>query len=299
MHIVTERDPGHFLERAGPFLARYRIACNVIATMAASAAQDPAMAASAAQDPVVAASAGRAQGADEDRVWFLVADDPGEVAGVAMHTPPFPLALAPMPPGGPALLAAELADVGRHLPGVSGTVAEARAFAAAWAARVGVAVRTGRGMRMYELDRVITPEGVPGRARPATAADRDLLVEWTLAFAVEAAVPAHDTDGQVRAAIGAGLAHLWTVDGEPVSYAAHRAPAAGVSRVGPVFTPRAHRRRGYAGALTAEVSRRALAGGAETCMLYTDLANPTSNAVYRAVGYRPVGDALEVDFDPA
>jgi predicted GNAT family acetyltransferase len=39
----------------------------------------------------------------------------------------------------------------------------------------------------------------------------------------------------------------------------------------------------------AEVSRRILAGGARVC-LYTDQANPTSNRIYAALGYRPVVD---------
>jgi predicted GNAT family acetyltransferase len=32
-------------------------------------------------------------------------------------------------------------------------------------------------------------------------------------------------------------------------------------------------------------------------MLYTDLANPTSNGIYQAVGYRRAGDAVQLGFD--
>jgi predicted GNAT family acetyltransferase len=32
------------------------------------------------------------------------------------------------------------------------------------------------------------------------------------------------------------------------------------------------------------------------CALFTDLANPTSNSIYQAVGYRPYGDAAVIDF---
>jgi predicted GNAT family acetyltransferase len=31
-------------------------------------------------------------------------------------------------------------------------------------------------------------------------------------------------------------------------------------------------------------------------MLYTDLANPTSNGIYQAVGYHRVGDAVDLSF---
>lgn len=74
-------------------------------------------------------------------------------------------------------------------------------------------------------------------------------------------------------------------------------PVAGAVRVGPVYTPPALRGRGYAGTAVAEASRRALAGGARSCMLYTDLANPTSNKIYAEVGYRRAGDWEEHDFD--
>jgi len=31
-------------------------------------------------------------------------------------------------------------------------------------------------------------------------------------------------------------------------------------------------------------------------MLYADLANPTSNGIYQAIGYRRVGDAVDLTF---
>ena len=61
-------------------------------------------------------------------------------------------------------------------------------------------------------------------------------------------------------------------------------------RVGPVYTPPDGRRRGYAEAVTAAVTARALARGRRFCFLFTDLANPTSNGIYRRIGYRPVCD---------
>ena len=76
------------------------------------------------------------------------------------------------------------------------------------------------------------------------------------------------------------------------------APAvAGVARIGPVYTPPERRRRGYAGMAVAEVSRRLLARGVHTCMLFTDLANPTSNKIYAEVGYRRFGDWEEYEFE--
>ncbi len=71
---------------------------------------------------------------------------------------------------------------------------------------------------------------------------------------------------------------------------------AGVERIGPVYTPPDRRGRGYASAVVAGVSRSALDAG-HRCILYTDLENPTSNAIYRAIGYRAVAEALQYRFD--
>ena len=69
-------------------------------------------------------------------------------------------------------------------------------------------------------------------------------------------------------------------------------------RIGPVFTPPELRGQGYATSLVAEQSRWLLGTGRSLCFLYTDLDNPTSNALYRRIGYRMIAEAKEVRFDP-
>ena len=46
------------------------------------------------------------------------------------------------------------------------------------------------------------------------------------------------------------------------------------------------------------VSQAALDAGARTVLLFTDLANATSNAIYQRLGYRPVEDRIELSFSP-
>ena len=67
-------------------------------------------------------------------------------------------------------------------------------------------------------------------------------------------------------------------------------------RIGPVYTPPSDRGQGYASALVAAVSQAQLDAGRRFCFLYADLANPTSNKIYQAIGYRPITDALRIDF---
>jgi predicted GNAT family acetyltransferase len=126
-----------------------------------------------------------------------------------------------------------------------------------------------------------------------------LLIDWWVAFASEAGAVG-DLDHATRmvdARLDDGGVFIWD-DGGPVSVVAMSPPVAGVPRIGPVYTPPAHRRRGYAGMAVAEVSRGALTAGARTCMLFTDLANPTSNKIYAEVGYERFGDWAEYRFGP-
>jgi predicted GNAT family acetyltransferase len=59
-----------------------------------------------------------------------------------------------------------------------------------------------------------------------------------------------------------------------------------------VYTPPTWRRRGYAGACVSALSAHLLATEAQMCVLYAQLANPTSNGIYRSIGYRPVIEIL-------
>lgn len=95
--------------------------------------------------------------------------------------------------------------------------------------------------------------------------------------------------------IATGVYRLWCVGDEPVSMCARTPALEGASRVYGVYTPPELRGRGFAAAGVAALSAEILAEGA-TPMLYTDLGNPTSNEVYRRIGYRAVAENLRYDF---
>ena len=94
------------------------------------------------------------------------------------------------------------------------------------------------------------------------------------------------------------FAYLWETDGRVVSLAVAGARTPNGRRIGPVYTPPGDRGRGYAGALTAAASQDQLDQGARFCVLLTDLANPTSNSIYRRIGYEPVSDVDLYRFEP-
>jgi predicted GNAT family acetyltransferase len=131
----------------------------------------------------------------------------------------------------------------------------------------------------------------------ATAEDRDLLRAWMVAFHAEIGEGDDGVNELVDDRISYGGLTLWEVDGEPVSLAGVTRVEAGMVRVSAVFTPPDRRGRGYAAAVTTTVSQAALDAGAEHVVLNTDLANPTSNALYQRLGYRPIEDRAVVTFE--
>jgi hypothetical protein len=198
-------------------------------------------------------------------------------------TPPFPLVL-----GGPATPGAadELAGLVDDVPAINSTDEPARAFAGAWCQRTGATALPGTRSRLYRLDELVPP-AVPGRSRVADTGDRDLMISWVTAFAEEAHEPLATPAATIDNRLGEGGFTLWEDDGAPVAFAGVHAPAGGVVRVGPVYTPPANRGRGYGSAVTAAVSA---AAAPHLAVLFTDLANPTSNSIYIKIGYRPVED---------
>ena len=223
--------------------------------------------------------------------WWAAPD--GAVGAAFLHTPPFPIVLTVMPPAGalPAL-ASILADRGRRLPGVNAAPETGAAFAAAWTERTGRPAHVGMRMRLYRLGRLHPPDPPPpGGPRTASAADRDLMLAWLDAFHDEAG-PAgpRESEQVVDNRLGFGGLTLWEHEGTPVSLASRTRVVAGQARVGPVYTPPEQRGRGFGAGATAAVTQAALDEGADVVVLFTDLANPTSNTLYQRLGYRAVTD---------
>ncbi|MGH3343395.1 MAG: GNAT family N-acetyltransferase [Carbonactinosporaceae bacterium] len=228
--------------------------------------------------------------------WWT--DRNGAVGGAFSHTPPFTLLLATVPDEALEPLAEALVGWGRPLAGVHGTRRTAPLFADAWARRTGCGARVSLEQRLYALGSLTTPDPAPpGRARQASDADTDLLTEWTRRFNRDAGMPDANTPEVVQDKLGYGGWFLWEAAGVPVALAGLTRPGGGVIRVGPVFTPEEHRRLGYGSAVTAAASRAALDRAADAVVLFTDLANPTSNSIYQRLGYRAVEDRLILLFD--
>ncbi|NEA36303.1 GNAT family N-acetyltransferase [Streptomyces sp. SID13031] len=243
----------------------------------------------------VAERAAGGRSAESEPSYFVsVHDDAGAVIGAAMRTPGRPVHLGALRADLAGEIAEAFAELVPEVGGVAGDRAAVRAFGERWAELREVTGVESRGSRLHKLEALVALTA-PGNPRPMREDDVQLAAEWVSdgfrgEFAtIDLAWAEHHLER--------GTLWIWEDGGEPVSMAGSHLPLFGVSRVGPVYTPPEHRRHGYAGALTGEVTAKILAKGNQAC-LYTDLANRTSNKIYAQLGYVPVADFVDLIFVP-
>lgn len=282
IHVERHGTAAAFLDAARDFLVAREAEHNLIFGICANLAADAGF----SSDP-----------------YLATVSTAGRVVGAAVMTPPWNLVLSCMDePGALTALATDLDARGIAIPGVTGPVETAGQFAEAWGRAHGLTSGPEIAERIYRLERVVPPHGVPGTFRLATEADRDQLAAWVNAFLVEALDRADPDEASALVdrsfRSGTRTWYLWE-DGEPVSVAAAGGPTPNGIRIGPVYTPPDRRRRGYASALTAATSQAELDKGRRFIFLFTDLANPTSNKIYQAIGFEPVIDVDQITFVPA
>lgn len=272
MDIRAHDDPARFLDLVGPVLRAERVQHTMALTVLDSLCRAP--------DPGQVAPV------------LLSVHDGDAVVGAALRTPPYSLISSAVPLDAVAAVLDATAEHDPDLPGFTGPKVVVDALVSA----AGRPVLEQRWLRLFRLGELVVPSGVPGTARPVGEADEAAVTLRLQEFQAEAGSTVHaDTAAVVRQwrALGAHPV-LWQDRGVVVSLAKSSPTVAGMSRVGPVYTPPEHRGHGYAAAATAAATRAALDAGAHEVVLFTDLTNLTSNRLYPRVGFVPVADYREV-----
>ncbi len=189
-----------------------------------------------------------------------------------------------------------------QVPGVIGPERESQCFADCWSKAIPALVATvSTRLRVFEDRSVVDVPLAPGRLRLAGMEDLPLISEWVEGFTREAA--GEDSDpvkalDKAEKYIGERNLFVWDHEG-PVSIARESRPMNGGTVISLVYTPPERRGRGYATSCVHQLTKKLLADRYQFCSLFTDLANPTSNRIYPRIGYVPLGDTLEFDFDHA
>jgi hypothetical protein len=271
IRVVLSDDPAWVLAEARSFLVAEPVGHNLILTLLR----------------------GRIAHREPGRYW--AAFEGNNVVGLVFQSPLNVAAnLAVMGTGAITALVDAIVDAGVALPGVNGEAATAARFAGQWTERSKSAAVPFRGERLYELAELQERPAVNGQLRNAVPHDSELVIDWLLRFEAEAGVTISGPEVQVQRWTAAQQVWIWQ-DGESVSMAVSRECVEGVVRLAFVYTPPLKRGRGYAEACVSELSRR-IQGNGQRAILYTDLGNPTSNSIYRRIGYRAVAEGLRYRF---
>lgn len=280
MRFVHHPDARAFLDRALPWLMEAEAEHNLVLGIARSRADG---------DPP-----------GTEPAWFATVEEDGQVLGAAFRTPPHMLGLTRMPAGGVPLVTRMAAEAFPEIPGVVGPEEVVEPCVAMWAASHPVLPRLEMRMGIYVVEAVRPPaRAVPGRMRPAETWEVAELIPWMEGFEADTGILSTGAADTVQRLVAARALYLWEVDDAPVSMAGASGATPNGVRVGYVYTSPEKRGQGYAAALTAALSQFLLDEGRRFCFLYTNLADPVSNGLYRRLGYELVAHATAYRFDAA
>ena len=145
----------------------------------------------------------------------------------------------------------------------------------------------------HGLQQVIRPRSSQGQARVAMANDLKQIHDWVPRFIRDSfgdlKIPLPDPKMTEKAVL-AGRYWVWENEGALVSMASFLRPNPEGVALGMVYTPPEARGRGYASNLVADMSQFQLDQGKKWVALFTNADNPTSNKIYRAIGYEVAGE---------
>jgi predicted GNAT family acetyltransferase len=179
-----------------------------------------------------------------------------------------------------------------QLPGIIGSKEEVLEFTKQYSRLNNLSYNLGDELRIHQLEKVEIELSNNGKLVKAENKDISLLATWLEEFRKEATPNDPEMSLKtIESEVEKGNFFLWiNQSDEIVSIAKKARPTKNTISVNYVYTPQHLRGQGYATAIVSHLSQHLLDQGYRYCVLYTDLANPTSNSIYKKIGYKPVGD---------
>lgn len=284
MQFVQYSDVGAFRERVETFLLSHEVMHNIIIGITS-----------------------RLMNGEQSEDLFLgyVEDDTGEVIAATMSTALRGSILLSQIQNKDTipLLVTAYSEAKNQIHSVEGLPKDSTYFAKLWQEHSGQSFYTLMELGFYRLDTVIMPLDISGQARLATQADFEILVAWLICFSNDTGLgnlTQEQAENNIRRKLDnpiLGGIRIWMDNDEPVSMAAATRETLNGGNISLVYTPDRFRGHGYASAVTASLSQEILNAGKQFCCLTTDMSNPTSNKIYKAIGYQHVGNQRRINFE--
>jgi len=236
--------------------------------------------------------------------WFMATiTDEKSILLVALMTPPHNLTLYAA--GNQfddeilTCLAKGIMEADIKLGGVMTESTLAKAFARVYSKLANVDFEIFQNMRIHELVTVNPDIPQLGTLRPPKESDIAFFPYWQEGFQSDCFGTALTICSDIEKYnhyLTKRKLYILEDNGTPVSMAMISRELQSVGHVALVYTPPYFRGRGYASSCVAKISQLILDSGFSKCVLYTDLANPTSNKIYQKIGYQPICDSLSIRF---
>lgn len=272
IHSLT--NPGVFLDYAGDWLYRDEVRNNLILGTAASASAAP----------------------PSSNLDFLIIEDSGEIEGCALLVPSGRIILTDCSLEGLRYLMSHYLRLQSPIIGVSGPHRTSRYFAQEWSRQSRSQFKQMMVQVLFRLSaHPLSDIDVPGQLRIASIDDLEAAASWLDRFGEEAGVPGLNSTEEGLRLILSGSLFFWQ-DRNLKCMAAVTGQTSHGARIGWVYTPPEARRKGYATACVANLSRRLLESGLEFCCLFADRANPFSMRLYEKIGYCAFDEFGEFSF---
>lgn len=238
-------------------------------------------------------------GKEAENPFLVSIEDNGEVVSVAMRTAESrPLAISRLSKEEIELISDFVAKSLKNLNGVVGPASSCEALSGLLAERLKCKAKLHMGMKCFYLDKVEFKGKASGKFRLAEKEDQDLVLKWTRSFIVEALKDNSPKgyEDAVKRNLEEERFFIWE-DEKPVTMALVTGHTPHGIRITDVYTPVELRNHGYATSCVAALSQHWLDQGKKFCFLFTDILNPTSNAIYQRIGYKPICDFSNFRFD--
>ena len=226
--------------------------------------------------------------------FILIKSDLGEIKGAAIMTPPHFLNISYSFRNYSYEFCHFLEEKNIDIPGINGDKESVEQFIKD-SSELKKKYKKKHSMRIYQLKKVIKPNYSKGESEFASEDDFEVLTNFYKAFLEEVEmISTGDPKEEVKKLILNKQLLVWKNDHkEVVSMAcATYGDTPNGQRIGYVYTPKHERKKGYATSVVARLSENILSSGKRFCFLFTDLMNPTSNKIYKDIGYTEI-----VDFD--
>ncbi|MBL7789443.1 MAG: hypothetical protein JNL75_06365 [Chitinophagales bacterium] len=130
--------------------------------------------------------------------------------------------------------------------------------------------------------------------------DIELATIWLEKFGKECQMPHRPIGEAIKkmamSLIENGRLFKWVVNNTPVSICTELVSNDYFSKISLVYTPVEQRNRGYALSCVWTLTKMIQDRGQKTICLFTDKSNPTSNKIYKQIGYEPMFEDYEISY---